>query len=151
MFPTRAMVFAVFIFFSIALIPLVFKAPDAYSNANIRSSAVEIAKSEDRIFEKPIDVEHKFEVTTLPRQFTGDFDQRSQSQTDITGIALIPTSSAAGFIDIAKSLAIEFPTAAYEPQKVAGAIKRHPLRRAKVAANQLRKSASQRRIQHQLL
>src|SRR5262245_50450647 len=124
MFPTRAMVFAVFIFFSIALIPLVFKTPDAHSNGNVRWSAVEIAKSEDRIFEKQIDVE--------PRQFTGDFDQRSQSQTDITGIALIPTSGAAGSIDIAKSLAIEFPTAAYEPQKVAGAIKRHPLRRAKV-------------------
>jgi hypothetical protein len=136
MFPTRAMVFAVFIFFSIALIPLVFKTPDAHSNANVRWSAVEIAKSEDRIFEKQIDVEKKFEVTTLPRQFTGDFDQRSQSQTDIT----VPTSSAAGSIDIVKSLAIEFPIAAYEPQKVAGAIKRHPLRRAKVAANQLRKS-----------
>src|SRR5262245_5234842 len=132
MFPTRAMVFAVLIFFSIALIPLVFKTPDAYSNANVRWSAVEIAKSEDRIFEKQIDVEHKFEVTTR-RQFTGDFDQRGQSQTDITGVA-------AGSTDIAKSLAIEFPTAAYEPQKVAGAIKRHPLRRAKVADNQLRKS-----------
>src|SRR5262245_48744728 len=57
MFPTRAMVFAVFIFFSIALIPLVFKTPDAHSNANVRWPVVEMAKSEDRIFEKQIDVE----------------------------------------------------------------------------------------------
>ena len=127
MFPTRAMVFAVFIFFSIALFPLVFKTPDAHSNANVRWPVVEMAKSEDRIFEKQIDVEHKFEVTTFPRQFNDDFDQRSQTQT--------------GSVDTAQSLAIEFPTAAHEPQKVRGAIKQHPLRRAKAAANQLRRSS----------
>src|SRR5262249_16519592 len=117
MFPTRAMIFAVFIFFSVALTPLVFKVPDGdrIQNANVRWPAVEMAKSEDRIFDKQIDAE----------------------QTDITGSAPIPTPGAAGSIDIDQTLAIEFPVGAYEPHKVAGVIKRHP-RRAKIATNQLR-------------
>jgi hypothetical protein len=93
-------------------------------------SAVEMAKSDDRI--KQIDAEHEFKVT-LP-QVTDDFDQGSQSHT--TGSAPIPTSSAAE-IDIDQSLAIEFPTAAYEPHKTAGAFKRHPPPRAKNAAKRV--------------
>jgi len=113
--------------------------------SEVRWSAVEMAKSDDRI--KQIDAEHEFKVIDSPPQVTDDFDQRSQSQTDTTGSAPIPTSSAdttgsapiptssaAGSIDIDQSLAIEFPTAAYEPHKSADAMKRHPLRRAKVAA-----------------
>jgi hypothetical protein len=100
--------------------------------ANVRWSAVEMAKSDDRI--KQIDAEHKFETIDPPPQVSDDFDQRSHSQTDITGSAAIPTSSAAGSIDIDQSLAIEFPIAAYEPDKSADTIKRHPLQRAKVAA-----------------
>ena len=140
MFPTRAMIFAVFIFFSVALTPLVFKAPDGnrIQITNV-GSTVEMAKSEDRIFDKQMDAEHKFKVTTPP-QFIDDVYQRSQSQTDITGSASIPTPRAAGSIDIDQSLSIEFPIAAYKPHKFAGAIKRHPLRRARVAANQPRRA-----------
>jgi hypothetical protein len=100
-------------------------------------SAVEMAKSDDGI--KQIDAEHEFKVT--PPQVT-DFDQGSQSQTDTTGSAPIPTSSAAE-IDIDQSLAIEFPTAAYEPHKSAGAIKRHPPPRAKDAAKRVRSNNPQ--------
>lgn len=137
MFPTRAMIFAVFIFFSVALTPLAFKAPygDRIQITNVSWSTVEMAKSEDRILDKQIDAEHKFKVT----KFADDFDQHSQSQTDITGSAPNPTPSAAGSIDIAQSLAIEFPVAAYEPHKFAGVIKPHPLQRAKVAANHPRR------------
>jgi hypothetical protein len=71
-------------------------------------SAVEMAKSGDRI--KQIDAEQEFKIT--PPQVT-DFDRGSQSQTDTTGSAPIPTSSAAE-IDIDQSLAIEFSTAAYD-------------------------------------
>jgi hypothetical protein len=88
--------------------------------------------SDDRI--KQIDAEHTFEVIDSPPQVSDDVDQGSQSQTDITGSAPIPTSSAVESIDIDQSLAIEFPTASYEPHKSAHAIKRHPVRRAKVAA-----------------
>jgi hypothetical protein len=101
--------------------------------------------SDDRI--KQIDAEHTFEVIDSPPQVTDDCDQRTQSQTetagsapirtasaDTTGSAPIPTASAAGSIDIDQSLAIEFPTASYEPHKSPDAIKRHPVRRAKVAA-----------------
>jgi hypothetical protein len=101
-------------------------------------SAVEMAKSDDRI--KQIDAEHEFKVT--PPQVTDDFDQGSQSQTDTTGSAPIPTSSAAE-IDIDQSLAIEFPTAVYEPHKSAGAIKRHPPPRAKDAAKRVRSNNPQ--------
>ena len=129
------------------LTPLMFKAPnrDHIQIANVGWSAVEMAKADNRI--KQIDAEHKFEVIDSPPQVTDDFDQRSQSQTDTTGSAPIrtasadttgsapiPTASAAGSIDIDQSLAIEFPTAVYEPHKSADAMKRHPLRRAKVAA-----------------
>jgi hypothetical protein len=137
MFPTRAMIFAVFIFFSVALTPLAFKPPygDRIQITNVSWSTVEMAKSEDRTLDKQIDAGHKFKVA----KFADDFDQRSQSQTDITGSAPNPTPSAAGSIDIGQSLAIEFPVAAYEPHKFAGAIKRPPLRRAKVAPNQPRR------------
>ena len=98
-----------------------------------RWSAVDLDKSDDRI--KQIDAEHKFEVIDSPPQVTDDFDQGSQSQTDITGSAApIRTASAAASIDIDQSLAIEFPIAVYEPHKSADAMTRHPLRRAKVAA-----------------
>ena len=112
------------------LTPLMFKAPngDPIQIANVGWSAVEMAKADDRI--KQIHAEHKFEVIDSPPQVTDDFDQGSQSQTDITG----RTASAAASIDIDQSLAIEFPTATYEPHKSADAMKRHPLRRAKVAA-----------------
>jgi hypothetical protein len=118
------------------LTPLMFKAPagDRIQIANVGWSAVEMARSDDRSFDKQIDAEHEFKVIDSPPQVTDDFDQGSQSQTDTTGSAPIPTSSAAGSIDIDQSLAIEFPTAAYEPHKSADAMKRHPLRRAKVAA-----------------
>jgi len=112
------------------LTPL-FKAPNIQI-ADVRSSAVETSKSDD--WNKQIDAEHNFEVIDFPPQVTDDFDQHSQNQTDITGSAPIPTSSAAGSIDIDQSLAIEFPIAAYEPDKPAHAIKRHPPQRAKVAA-----------------
>ena len=102
------------------------------------SSAVEMAKSDDQI--KQIDAEHEFKVT--PLQVTDDFDQGSQSQTDTTGSAPIPTSSAAE-IDIDQSLAIEFPTAAYEPHKSAGTIKRHLPPRAKDAAKRVRSNNPQ--------
>jgi hypothetical protein len=98
----------------------------------VRWSAVEMAKSDGRI--KRIDVEHGFKVIDSPPQVTDDFDQRGQSQTDTTGSAPNPTSSAAESIDIDQSLAIEFPTAAYEPHKSANARKRHPPPRAKDAA-----------------
>jgi hypothetical protein len=110
------------------LTSLVFKARDIQI-ADVGWAAVEMAKSDDRI--RQIDAEHKFEVIDSPPQVADDFDQRSQSQTDITGSGPIPTSSAAESIDIDQSLAIEFPTAAYEPHKSADAIKRHPLPRAK--------------------
>jgi hypothetical protein len=100
--------------------------------ANVRWSAVEMAESDHRT--KQIDAEHKFEVIDSPPQVTDDFDQGSQSQTDITGSAPITTSSAAGSIDIDQSLAIEFPIAAYESHKSADGMKRHPVHRAKVAA-----------------
>ena len=110
------------------LTSLMFKARDLQI-ADVGWAAVEMAKSDDRITQ--IDAEHKFEVIDSPPQVADDFDQRSQSQTDITGSGPIPTSSAAESIDIDQSLAIEFPTAAYEPHKSVDAIKRHPLRRAK--------------------
>jgi hypothetical protein len=105
------------------LTPLMFKAPngDHIQIANVGWSAVEMAKADDRI--KQIDAEHKFEVIDSPPQVTDDFDQGSQSQTDITGSAApirtasadttgsaapIPTASAAASIDIDQSLAIEF-------------------------------------------
>jgi hypothetical protein len=128
------------------LTSLMFKAPngDRVQIAKVGWSAVEMAKADDRI--KQIDAEHKFEVIDSPPQVTDDFDQRSQSQTDTTGSAPIrtasadttgsapiPTASAAGSIDIDQSLAIEFPTAAYEPDKSADAMKL-PLPRPKVAA-----------------
>jgi hypothetical protein len=144
MLPTRAMIFAVFIFFSVALMPLVFKAPDGdrIQIANVRS-AVEMAKTEDRIFDEQMDAEHKFKVTTFAPQLTDEFNQRSQRQTDITrSAAPIPTANTTQSIDIDQSLAIEFPIAAYEPHKFAGANKRHPPRRAKVASNQLRRPKS---------
>jgi hypothetical protein len=113
---------------------LMFKAPakDRIQIANVVWSAVEMAKSDDRI--KQIDAELKFEVIDSPPQVFDDVDQGSQSETDITGSAPIPTSSAAESIDIDQSLAIEFPIAAYEPHKSADEKKRHPPRRAKVAA-----------------
>jgi hypothetical protein len=121
--------------------------------ANGGRSAVETGKSGDRI--EQIDAEHKFEVIeklyggafalTSPPQVTDGFGQRSQSQTDITGSAPIPTSSPAGSIDIDQSFAIEFPTAAYEPHKSADEMKRHPLRRAKVAAKRSVSNIASRR------
>jgi hypothetical protein len=125
------------------LTPLMFKAPnrDHIQIANDGWSAVEMAKADNRI--KQIDAEHKFEVIDSPPQVTDDFDQRSQSQTETTGsvrtasadtTGSAATASAAGSIDIDQSLAIEFPTAVYEPHKSPDAMKRHPLRRAKVAA-----------------
>jgi hypothetical protein len=118
------------------LTPLMFKAPagDRIQIANVGWSAVEMARSDDRSFDKQIDAEHEFKVIDSPPQVTDDFARGSQGQTDTTGSAPIPTSSAAGSIDIDQSLAIEFPTAAYEPHKSADAMKRHPLRRGKVAA-----------------
>ena len=110
------------------LTSLMFKARDLQI-ADVGWAAVEMAKSDDRI--RQIDAEHKFEVIDPPPQVADDFDQRSQSEKDITGSGPIPTSSAAESIDIDQSLAIEFPTAAYEPHKSADAIKRHPLPRAK--------------------
>jgi hypothetical protein len=108
--------------------------------ANVARSVVETGKSDDRI--EQIDAEHKFEIIeglyggafapTSPPQVTDGFDQRSQSQTDITGS--IPTSSAAESIDIDPSLAIEFPVAAYQPHKSTDALKQPPLRRAKEVA-----------------
>jgi hypothetical protein len=110
--------------------------------ANVGRSAVETGESDDRI--EQIDAEHKFEVIeglyggafapTSPPQVTDGFDQRSQSQTDMTGSAPIPSSSAADSIDIDRSLAIEFPVAAYQPHKSTDAIKQPPLRRAKEVA-----------------
>jgi len=110
------------------LTSLMFKVRDIQI-ADVGWAAVEMAKSDDRITQ--IDAEHKFEVIDSPPQVVDDFDRRSQSETDITGSGPIPTSSAAVSIDIDQSLAIEFPTAAYEPHKSVDAIKRHPLRRAK--------------------
>jgi hypothetical protein len=110
--------------------------------ANVGRSAVETGESDDRI--EQIDAEHKFEVIeglyggafapTSPPQVTDGFDQRSQSQTGITGRAPIPTSSAAESIDIDPSLAIEFPVAAYQPHKSTDAMKQPPLRGAKEVA-----------------
>ena len=118
------------------LTPLMFKAPagDRIQIANVGWSAVEMARSDDRSFDKQIDAEHEFKVIDSPPQVTDDFDRGSQSQTDTTGSAPILTPSAAESIDTDQSLAIEFPTAAYEPPKSADAMKRHPLRRAEVAA-----------------
>jgi hypothetical protein len=115
------------------LTPLMFKAPvgDRIQIANVGWSAVEMARSDDRGFDIQIDAEHEFKVMDSPPQVTDDFDQGTQSQTDTTGNAPIPTSSAAESIDIDQSLAIEFPIAAYEPDKSADAVKRHPLQRAK--------------------
>jgi hypothetical protein len=113
------------------LTSLMFKARNIQI-ANVAWSAVEMAKSDDRI--KQIDAEHTFEVIDFPPQVFDEVDRGSQSQTDITGSAPIPTSSAAESIGIDQSLAIEFPTAAYESHKSADAIKRHPVQRAKVAA-----------------
>jgi hypothetical protein len=123
------------------LTPSMFKASNIQI-ANVGRSAVETGKSDDRI--EQIDAEHKFEVIeglygdafapTSPPQVTDGFDQRSQSQTDITGSAPIPTSSAAESIDIDPSLAIEFPVAAYQPHKSADAMKQPPLRRANQVA-----------------
>ena len=112
------------------LTSLMFKARDIQI-PNVGWSAV--AKSDDRI--RQIDAEHTFEVISSP-QVPDDVDQDSQSQKDITGSAPIPTSSAAVSIDIDQSLAIEFPTAAYEPHKSADAIKL-PLPRPKVAAKRI--------------
>jgi hypothetical protein len=114
------------------LTPLIFKAPagDRIQIANVGWSAVEMAGSDDRSFDKQIDAEHEFKVIDSP-QVTDDFDRGTQSQTDTTESAAIPTSSAAESIDIDQSLAIEFPTAAYEPHKSADAMKRYPLQRAK--------------------
>ena len=121
------------------LTPSMFKA-FSIQIANVGRSAVETG--DDRI--EQIDAERKFEVIdglyggafapTSPPQVTDGFDQRSQSQTDITGSAPIPTSSAAESIDIDPSLAIEFPVAAYQPHKSTDAIKQPPLRRAKEVA-----------------
>jgi hypothetical protein len=105
-----------------------FKARDIQF-ADVGWAAVEMAKSDDRI--RQIDAEHKFEIIDSPPEVADDFDQGSQSQTDITGSGPTPTFSAAESIDIDQSLAIEFPTAAYEQHKTADAIKRHPLPRAK--------------------
>lgn len=140
MFPTRALIFAVCIFFSLALTPLMFNAPAGHriQVAKVRWSAVEMAKSDDRIFEKQDDAENKFKIISPP-EFTDDFDRRSQSKRDITGSASIRTASAATSIDIDQSLAIEFPIAAYEPYKWVTAVKRPPLRRAKIAVNQPRR------------
>ena len=110
------------------LTSLMFKARNIQI-ADFGWAAVEMAKSDDRI--KQIDAEHKFKVIDSPPQVADDFDQGSQSQTDITGSGPTPTFIAAESIDIDQSLAIEFPTAAYEPHKSADAIKRHPLPRAK--------------------
>ena len=121
------------------LTTLMFKASNIQI-ANVGRSAVETG--DDRI--EQIDAERKFEVIdglyggafapTSPPQVTDGFDQRSQSQTDITGSAPIPTSSAAESIDIDPSLAIEFPVAAYQPHKPTDAMKQPPLRRAKEVA-----------------
>jgi hypothetical protein len=116
-----------------ALTPLMLKA-DRIQFANVGWSAVEMARSDDRSFDKQIDAEHEFKIIDFPPQVTDDFDRGSQSQTDTTESAPIPTSSAAESIEIDQSLAIEFPTAAYEPHKSADATKRHPRQRAKVAA-----------------
>jgi hypothetical protein len=118
-----------------ALSQLIFKAPagDRIQIANVGWSAVEMAGSDDRSFDKQIDAEHEFKVIDSPPQITDDFDRGTQSQTDTTESAAIPTSSAAESIDIDQSLAIEFPIAAYEPDKSADAMKRHPLQRAKHA------------------
>jgi hypothetical protein len=115
------------------LAPLMFKAPagNRIQTANVGWSAVDMATSDGRSVDKQIDAEHKFEVIDSPPEVADDFDQGSQSQTDITGSEPTPTFSAAESIDIDQSLAIEFPTAAYEPHKSADAIKRHPLPRAK--------------------
>jgi hypothetical protein len=121
------------------LTPLMLKAPNIQiANASdisfLRVKLEAELADEIELGFKQIDAEHEFKVIDSPPQVTDDFDQRSQSQTDTTGSAPIPTASAAGSIDIDQSLAIEFPTAAYEPHKSADAMKRHPLRRAKVAA-----------------
>src|SRR4029077_16391900 len=119
------------------LTPSMFKASNIQI-ANVGRSAVEAG--DDQI--EQIDAEHKFMVIkglyggafapTSPPQVTDGFDQRSQSQTDITGSAPIPSS-----IDIDPSLAIKFPVAAYQPHKSTDAMKQPPLRRAKeVAAKQ---------------
>ena len=100
--------------------------------ANVAWSAVEMAKSDDR--NKQIDAEHTFEVIDSPPQVPDELDHGSQNQTDLTGSAPIPASSATESIDIDQSLAIEFPTAGHEPHKSAEATKRHPVQRAKVAA-----------------
>ena len=123
------------------LTPSMFKASNIQI-ADVGQSAVETGKSDDRI--EQIDAEHKFDgieelyggafARTSPPQVTDGFDQRSQSQIDITGSAPISTSSAAESIDIDQSLAIEFPVAAYEPHKSADAMKKPPLRRAKEVA-----------------
>jgi hypothetical protein len=115
------------------LSPLIFKAPagDRIQIANVGWSAVEMAGSDDRSFDNQIDAEHEFKVIDSPPQVTDDFDRGTQSQTDTTESAAIPTSSAAESIDIDQSLAIEFPIAAYEPDKSADAMKRYPLQRAK--------------------
>ena len=115
------------------LTPAMFKASNIQV-ANVGRSAIETGMSDDRI---EIDAEHKFEViegifggafapTSAP-QDTDGFG--SQSQTDITGSAPIPSS-----IDIDPSLAIEFPVAAYQPHKSTDAMKQPPLRRAKEVA-----------------
>src|SRR4030095_3632270 len=109
------------------LTSLMFKVRDIQI-ADVGWAAVEMAKSDDRI--RQIDAEHKFEVIDSPPQVVDDFEKRSQSETDIPGSGPTPTSSAAVSIDIDQSLAIEFPTAAYEPHKSVDAIKRHPLPRA---------------------
>jgi hypothetical protein len=119
------------------LTPSMFKASNIQI-ANVGRSAVETG--DDQI--EQIDAEHKFEVieglygdafapTSAP-QVTDGFG--SQSQTDITGSAPIPTSSAGESIDIDPSLAIEFPVAAYQPHKSTDAMKQPPLRRAKEVA-----------------
>jgi hypothetical protein len=121
------------------LTPSMFKASNIQI-ANVGRSAVETGISDDRI--EQIDAEHKFEVieglygdafapTSAPH-VTDGFG--SQSQTDITGSAPIPTSSAAESIDIDPSLAIEFPVAAYQPHKSTDAMRQPPLRGAKEVA-----------------
>src|SRR4029453_6701509 len=123
------------------LTSLMFKVRDIQI-ADVGWAAVEMAKSDDRI--RQIDAEHKFEDIDSPPQVVDDFDQRSQSETDITGSGPIPTSSAAVSIDIDQSLAIEFPTAAYEPHKSVDAIKRHPLPRAKHPPERAKVAAKRR-------
>jgi hypothetical protein len=123
------------------LTPSMFKASNIQI-ANVGRSAIETGKSDDRI--EQFDVEHAFEAIeglyggafapASPPQVIDGIDQRSQSQTDITGSASIPTSNATESIDIDPSLAIEFPVAAYQPHKSTDAKKQPALRRTREVA-----------------